>query len=148
MNLFTKAHKMTREIAAKYEVNYQAQFTLCLNYLFENKGEIKMTDREQREEHLITVIGVTEKQAKYALDIREAMLEGFDELVAKVETIPVEDKNKENKTKAINNIIEAKELAIGRKNEWHFIQNKKVLYSDDRAKFVLEEIVRKHGQWI
>lgn len=40
-NLFIEAHKLTREIAAKYEVNYQAQFGICLSYLLE-KGEKEM----------------------------------------------------------------------------------------------------------
>lgn len=40
--IFKEAHKMTREIASKYEVDYQAQFGLCLAYLLENKEEKEM----------------------------------------------------------------------------------------------------------
>lgn len=48
-NLFNEAHKMTREIRTKYEVNYQAQFTLCLNFLLEEnkKGVVKMIKWER-----------------------------------------------------------------------------------------------------
>lgn len=37
--IFIAAHKMTREIVKKYEVNYQVQFGLCLSYLLEEKEE-------------------------------------------------------------------------------------------------------------
>ena len=41
-NLFTAAHKMTKEMVNKYgDIDYSAQFILCLNYLIElnsNKG--------------------------------------------------------------------------------------------------------------
>lgn len=40
--IFKEAHKMTREMVQKYEVDYQAQFGLCLAYLLENKEERKM----------------------------------------------------------------------------------------------------------
>lgn len=59
-NLFKEAHKLTREIAIKYEVNYQAQFTLCLNFLLEKNKEMK---------EMKPFTG-TEKQVKYAEDIR------------------------------------------------------------------------------
>lgn len=141
-NLFKQAHKMTKEIVGKYEVNYQAQFTLCLNYLLENKGEVEMDDRAVREDHLINVIGVTEKQAKYALDIREAVLQGVDELIAKVETIEANPGSEKGKIDTINNILEAKELIINRKNEWRFMQNKNILHAEDKAKAVLELIAK------
>ena len=39
-NLFKAAHKMTREMVAKYkDIDYKAQFVLCLAYLQENKEE-------------------------------------------------------------------------------------------------------------
>lgn len=37
--IFIEAHKMTREIVKKYEVNYQVQFGLCLSYLLEKEEE-------------------------------------------------------------------------------------------------------------
>lgn len=41
-NLFKEAHKMTREIKAGFnEVDYQAQFAICLSYL-QNKEEEEM----------------------------------------------------------------------------------------------------------
>lgn len=39
--IFKEAHKMTREMADKYKVDYRAQFGLCLSYLLKNKEEEK-----------------------------------------------------------------------------------------------------------
>lgn len=64
--IFKEAHKMTREIASKYEVDYQAQFGLCLAYLLEEKEEKK-----------VELIG-SEKQVAWAKKIK-------DELLAQVE---------------------------------------------------------------
>ena len=42
-NLFKKAHEMTREMKEKYpEVDYQAQFGLCISFLLEEKEEEEM----------------------------------------------------------------------------------------------------------
>ena len=39
-NLFKEAHKMTREMMKKYnDIDYSAQFTLCLEYLKEEEEE-------------------------------------------------------------------------------------------------------------
>lgn len=64
--IFKEAHKMTREIASKYEVDYRAQFGLCLAYLLEEKEEKK-----------VELIG-SEKQVAWAKKIK-------DELLAQVE---------------------------------------------------------------
>lgn len=37
--IFKEAHKMTREMVKEYEVDYQAQFGLCLSYLLNKKEE-------------------------------------------------------------------------------------------------------------
>ena len=68
-NLFKKAHKMTREMVNKYRVDYQAQFGLCLSYLFE----------EERGMGMVELKG-TEKQVKWAEDIRDSMIKGLEEL--------------------------------------------------------------------
>lgn len=40
-NLFKEAHKLTKEIVKKYgDVDYKAQFAVCLSYLAKNKEEI------------------------------------------------------------------------------------------------------------
>jgi len=42
-NLFKAAHKLTKEIKAEYpEVDYRAQFSICLSYLQNNKEEKTM----------------------------------------------------------------------------------------------------------
>ena len=40
--IFKEAHKMTRKLVEKYDVDYQAQFGLCLAYLLENKEVTRM----------------------------------------------------------------------------------------------------------
>ncbi len=66
-NLFKKAHKMTREMVKEYGADYQAQFGLCLSYLLEERG-IEMVELKG-----------TEKQVKWAEDIRSNMMEGLNE---------------------------------------------------------------------
>ena len=61
-NLFKKAHKMTRGMVKEYEVDYQAQFGLCLSYLFEEEKEEK--------EMKVNFKG-TERQIEFAEDIFE-----------------------------------------------------------------------------
>lgn len=70
-NLFKEAHKMAREIKEQYnEVDYQAQFGLCLSYLYENKEEMKVKELPKLEG--------TEKQVAWAEDIREELLAAED----------------------------------------------------------------------
>lgn len=50
---FKEAHKMAREIKAEYpEVDYSAQFGLCLSYILKNEEENEMTDLEKWYESL------------------------------------------------------------------------------------------------
>lgn len=43
--IFKEAHKMTKEIVEKYnDVDYQAQFALCLRYLIEESKKVKYND--------------------------------------------------------------------------------------------------------
>lgn len=61
------AHKMTREIKAEYkEVDYKFQLGLCISYLLNERVEEKMELKELKG---------TEKQVKWANDIREKTLE-------------------------------------------------------------------------
>lgn len=67
--LFVKAHEMTKEIKKEYpEVDYMAQFSLCLAYLQE--GEKKMVELKG-----------TEKQVKWAEDIRKNYLETLERMI-------------------------------------------------------------------
>ena len=59
-----KAHKMTKEIKNQYpEVDYRTQFGLCLSYLLNMGGNV-----------MVELKG-TEKQVKWANDIRNMLLE-------------------------------------------------------------------------
>lgn len=71
--LFKKAHKMTKEIKKEYpEVNYMFQFSLCLTYL-----------KEEGENTMVELKG-TEKQVKWAEDIRNIYLEGLNNAKEKI----------------------------------------------------------------
>ena len=64
-NLMKEAHKMTREIVNKYgDVDYMTQLGLCLSFLSQEKGEKEMVELKG-----------TEKQIKWANEIREKALE-------------------------------------------------------------------------
>jgi len=66
--IMIKAHQMTKEIKTEYpEVNYQFQLSLCLAYLHNKKGVNKMVKLKG-----------SEKQIKWAEDIREEMLKDLD----------------------------------------------------------------------
>lgn len=65
--IMREAHKMTREIKAEYkEVDYKFQLGLCISYLLNERVEEKMELKELKG---------TEKQVKWANDIREKTLE-------------------------------------------------------------------------
>lgn len=67
MNIMKEAHKMTKEIKSQYpEVDYKFQLGLCLSYLSENKGEVKM--------EMVELKG-SEKQVKWAEEIRKEAIE-------------------------------------------------------------------------
>ena len=68
--VFLKAHQMTREIKRQYqEVDYRAQFGLCLSYLLKNRKEEKGMEYPE--------LTGTPKQVAWANDIREKMVEGM-----------------------------------------------------------------------
>ncbi len=67
--LMIKAHKMTKEIKNEYPgVDYKLQLGLCLAYLYE-EGEKEMVELKG-----------TEKQVKWAKDIREEMLSDLEHM--------------------------------------------------------------------
>ena len=70
MNLLKKAHELTKEIKREYpEVDYKAQLGICLTFLYNNK-EVK---------GMVKLEG-TEKQVKYAKDLREKLNKAIDDL--------------------------------------------------------------------
>lgn len=70
--LFVKAHVMAKEIKKEYpEVDYMVQFSLCLTYLQE--GEKEMVELKG-----------TEKQVKWAEDIRKNYLDTLERMIENV----------------------------------------------------------------
>ena len=65
--LMKKAHQMTKEIKAEYpEVDYKFQLGLCISYLSKN---------EKKEDVEMVELKGTEKQVKWAEDIRKEVVE-------------------------------------------------------------------------
>lgn len=95
--IFKEAHKMTREIKEEYsEVDYQAQFGLCLSFLFEEtKGDKGMK---------INFAG-TEKQIKYATNIEKGFIFIVEELGDAIEKYSKSEKMKNKYTKIYNEEI-------------------------------------------
>lgn len=74
-NLMKEAHKMTKEIKEKYpKVDYKTQLGLCLSYL---------SSKEKEEEEMVELKG-SEKQIKWAEDIRRRFLEICDKHELKI----------------------------------------------------------------
>ena len=72
--LMIKAHQMTKEIKNEYpEVDYKFQLGLCLAYL-QTEGEVKMVELKG-----------SEKQVKWAEDIRNQYLKNVDGIIEGVE---------------------------------------------------------------
>ena len=72
--LMIKAHQMTKEIKNEYpEVDYKFQLGLCLAYL-QGEGEVKMVELKG-----------SEKQVKWAEDIRNQYLKNVDGIIEGVE---------------------------------------------------------------
>ena len=66
-NIMKEAHRLTREIKAEFpEVDYQAQLGICISYLYEN---------EKKENVEMVELKGTEKQVKWAEDIRRKAVE-------------------------------------------------------------------------
>lgn len=77
-NIMKEAHRMTKEIKAQYpEVDYQAQLGICLSFLY-NEEETEMG----------TVLEGTEKQIKFAEDIKKNFEEGYEKAVAYISKKP------------------------------------------------------------
>lgn len=64
-SLMKEAHRLTKEIKKEFpNVDYKFQLGICMSYLLNGKGENEMVELEG-----------TEKQVKWALDIRKEILE-------------------------------------------------------------------------
>lgn len=52
MSIMKKAHELTRKIKAQYsDIDYQAQFGLCLSYLYKVDKEVSRVNAEDYKEH-------------------------------------------------------------------------------------------------
>ena len=116
--LMIKAHKMVKEIKNEYsEVDYKFQLGLCLAYLYENEGEVEMVDLKG-----------SEKQVKWAQDIRKVVIEatkGAVEEYEKMQSETFERKGKRSK---------ARDIKIARLNE---MVNE--FENNDSSKFFIEK---------
>ena len=69
MNLMKEAHRLTKEIKREYpEIDYKAQLGICISYLSKKEEVKKMVELEG-----------TEKQVKFASDIRENIINMIEE---------------------------------------------------------------------
>lgn len=89
--IFKKAHEMTREMVKEYKVDYQAQFGLNLSYLLEKEEEEEMKELKG-----------TEKQVKFANDIRTTLIESLDKALEAVELVKKEKTREKNRNKIQN----------------------------------------------
>lgn len=110
--LMIKAHEMTREIKAKYpEVNYKFQFGLCLTYL-QNEGVEDVKELKG-----------SEKQVKWANEVRESLLKGCDLAIEYLNELIEKKKAVKHFTRRLDN---AKKIKVGFENEEkasYFIEN-------------------------
>lgn len=99
-NLFKEAHKLTKEIKAEYpNVDYKAQFGICLSYLQEVKGECKMVELKG-----------SEKQIKWAKEIRQQILSMKDNYEISKSNLRVLSKEEESQAQVWNKVVKQEEL--------------------------------------
>lgn len=108
--LMIKAHKMTKEIKNEYPaVDYKFQLSLCLTYLYENEGENKMVELKG-----------SEKQVKWAMDIRNNIISEVERQTNFITEFDVITKVVNSVKEAINNIEDAKFFIDNRNMDLNF----------------------------
>lgn len=91
-NLMKEAHKMTKEIKKEFpEVDYKTQLGICISYLA----------KESEENGMVKLQG-SEKQVKWAEDIRKDFLKLFNDYKERVNLINVQNLVQTN----LNEIVE------------------------------------------
>jgi hypothetical protein len=126
-NIMKAAHKMAKEIRAEFpEVNYSFQLGLCISYL-----------AKEGENEMVKLKG-SEKQTKWAEEIRKEMIESVDmssvssamailrksnDFISKAKLRSTTDKNKNNEImiELVKEIIENETSAV------KFIENQHLL---------------------
>lgn len=77
-NIMKEAHRMTKEIKKEYpEVDYKAQLGICLSFFY-NEEETEMEVKLEG----------TEKQIKFAEDIKKNFEEGYEKAIAYISKKP------------------------------------------------------------
>ncbi|WP_195989982.1 hypothetical protein [Clostridium sp. D53t1_180928_C8] len=114
--LMIKAHKMAKEIKNEYPtVDYKFQLGLCLAYLYENEGDVKMVELKG-----------SEKQIVWAEEIREVVLEMAERTVEGA-TARYNEKQNKARTRRMNETIELLEKFKNEESAKFFIDNFKGL---------------------
>lgn len=117
--LMKKAHQMTKEIKAQYpEVDYKFQFGLCLSFLI-NKEETEMEEKK---------LEGSEKQVKWATEIREVVVECAKKDVEKAQARYNEKQNKVRANK-LNTAKETLETLGNETSAKFFIENFRTVLS-------------------
>ena len=110
--LMVKAHKMTKEIKREYpEVDYKFQLGLCLAYL-QSEGEVKMVELKG-----------SEKQVKWANDIREVVLLASRRNLELKQEFYNEKPNSKMRTRVLNEAKELNEKIENEESAKFFIEN-------------------------
>ena len=140
-NIMKKAHKMTKEIRKEFpNVDYKFQLGLCLSFLYKNKKEgIKM--------EMAKLTG-TEKQIKWAENLREEFTKACEELKEQLEAGKVSYKRRaltmSSATKNVEKFAEiAKDKKINKDNFIEILENidtykNKFLENETSSKFYIE----------
>lgn len=139
--IFKEAHKMTREMVKEYKVDYQAQFSINLSYLLNNKEEKEM-ERNLRG---------SEKQIKWANDLLNHLdkyvnrvLEGYEKGEALEEEKEEFDEFLEEEIDRIRNNEKSWEIIAAlkerNKNLWLLEEEGKVNYEQIEKSFSDDEI--------
>lgn len=115
--IIKEAHKMAKEIKKQFpEVDYKFQFGLNLSYLLK-KGENKMEG--------------SEKQVKWANDIKNTFTEIIDDIISKVDKVPApSEKSLSNKNIALEDLKALKKNFLSFEYATFFIDRAKELRLD------------------
>ncbi len=129
-NIFKKAHKLTRKMKEKYpEVDYQAQFGLYVSFLLEEKEE---------EKEMVELKG-TEKQVKWANDIREKKMADIARWRERIEKRGALEEFQKQNIETIENIQDAATwIEI---HKWHINVGEIFWKADRRKQTKLWEVV-------
>ncbi|EPZ9216492.1 hypothetical protein JVI29_002886 [Clostridium perfringens] len=76
-SLMKEAHRLTKEIKKEFpNVDYKFQLGICMSYLLNGKGENEMVELQG-----------SEKQVKWAIDIRENTIKNIERALERLEEI-------------------------------------------------------------